>query len=102
MPTLVPGIRSLMSPPRVSLLPTPPAGRRLRLANLREHFDFEVVLTSEKNPDGGRPEVRYLLTLDGARASVVVDTPVTLGLLTSQRRVGGFRPSWPRRGRWPG
>lgn len=41
--------------------------RRVKQARLIQHEDFEVVLSSEKNPLGGRPEASYVLSLDSAK-----------------------------------
>lgn len=41
--------------------------RRIEQLGLIEHVDYEVFLSSEKNPSGGRPSTEYVVTLDAAK-----------------------------------
>lgn len=41
--------------------------RRIQAARLVEHFDYEVLVNSDRNPSGGRPETIYALSADACK-----------------------------------
>lgn len=46
---------------------------RIEAYGFAEHRDFEVIISSDKNPNGGRPSKDYALTIDTAKELAMVE-----------------------------